>query len=174
MADEDLIPDETRGMIGMEGDSVTSAPVTEQAIRRFAYAIDDLNCLYSDPEYAVKSSYGGIIAPPFFYILTPFIDERIVPLSEHDAAGRPRHSDGLLGLPWIPLKVDRYQAGGVEVEFFQPIRPGDVLTRKTKLANLEQKEGSSGVFVLITAETTYTNQKGELVLRERTTMLVRH
>ena len=33
-------------------------------IQRFVQAIDDPNPLWQDEEYAKKSQYGGIIAPP--------------------------------------------------------------------------------------------------------------
>jgi hypothetical protein len=37
----------------------------------------------------------------------------------------------------IPLKVDRVMAGGQEVEFLQPVYPGDTLTAETRLADRE-------------------------------------
>jgi len=39
--------------------------VTDKDIRRFAQAIDDPNPLYYDEEYAKKTIYKGIIAPPY-------------------------------------------------------------------------------------------------------------
>ncbi|MGZ6550894.1 MAG: FAS1-like dehydratase domain-containing protein, partial [Tumebacillaceae bacterium] len=40
--------------------------VEKGAIRKFAEAIGDPNPLYRDPEYAVNTRYGKIIAPPTF------------------------------------------------------------------------------------------------------------
>src|SRR5699024_3946968 len=37
-------------------------------IRKFADSIGDSNPLYRDEEYAAKTTYGGIIAPPTFPI----------------------------------------------------------------------------------------------------------
>jgi acyl dehydratase len=47
--------------------------VTEAAldsIRHYAYGIGDDNPLWTDPDYAVKTRYGGIIAPPAFLYAT--------------------------------------------------------------------------------------------------------
>ena len=37
----------------------------------------------------------------------------------------------------------------------------------SRIANIEEKTGRSGRFVLMTRETTYTNQHGEVVVRAR-------
>jgi N-terminal half of MaoC dehydratase len=41
------------------------------------------------------------------------------------------------------------------------------VSAETRLAALDQKEGSKGPFVYITRETTYTNQDGAVVARTR-------
>ena len=33
-------------------------------IRHWAYALDDMNPVYLDPEFAAKSRFGGIVSPP--------------------------------------------------------------------------------------------------------------
>ena len=53
--------------------------------------------------------------------------------------------------------------GGEEWEYFASVHPGDTITAETRLASLEEKTGSSGPFVLITTETTYTNHAREVV-----------
>ena len=37
---------------------------TRDAIRHWAHGIGDRNPLWSDPDYAAKSRWGGILAPP--------------------------------------------------------------------------------------------------------------
>lgn len=44
---------------------------------------------------------------------------------------------------------------------------GDWITAETRLAALDQKDGSKGPFVRITRETTYRNQAGDVVARTR-------
>lgn len=60
---------------------------------------------------------------------------------------------------------------GSEFEFFLPIRPGDIITPLSKLKSLVEKTGRFvGPMVFITAETSYTNQKGEIVGLWRSTV----
>lgn len=46
--------------------------LTQEDIQRFARAIGDLNPLYFDEDYARKSPFGGLIAPPSIHILLMF------------------------------------------------------------------------------------------------------
>ena len=156
-------------MIGMEGEPSTGYPVTEHEIVRYCQAIDDLNALYVDPDYAYKSPYGGVIAPPLFYFI-PFQSVQ-ASLSNLRHDGIPARSGG--GVPQPSLPLDRRMAGGVEVEFLQPVRPGDVLTARRRLADIYQRQGRSGPLIFIVNEATYTNQRGEVVCVERTSTIAR-
>ena len=166
-ARESLITPEARAAIGQEAPPVTGYEVSEHEIRRYCYAIDDLNPLYLDPEAAAAGPYAGIIAPPLFLSI-PFA--RDVPLSRIRADGIPLTDDDL---PRPPLPVTRTMAGGTEVEFLQPVRPGDVLTRRSRIADLYEHEGRSGRMVFTVWETEYVNQRGELVAVERLTGITR-
>jgi len=165
MAQESLITDEVRSWIGREAPPWT-IQVTKLDIRRFAVATDDLNPLYLDEEHARQSRYGGLIAPPLFY-MAPLTDP--VPETELRKDGLPR--EGRFPIPPVPL--ERLVDGGTEVEFFAPIRPGDTLTAGTKIADIYQKEGKSGPLVFVVRETTYTNQRGEKVVVEKGTAILR-
>ena len=59
------------------------------------------------------------------------------------------------------------------MEFLAPIYPGDTLTGETRLVGLAEKTGRTGPFVLVERETTYTNQDGIVVLKNRSTAIVR-
>ena len=61
-----MIPEEIKKLIGTSGHP-TLYEVEKGAIRRFADAVDDPNPLYHDEEYARKSKYGSMIAPPGFF-----------------------------------------------------------------------------------------------------------
>ncbi len=160
-----LITDEVRSWIGREFPPWTLR-VTELDIRRFAIATDDLNPLYLDEAYAGQSRYGGIIAPPLFY-MAPMTDP--VPEEELRRDGLPRK--GRFPIP--PVALERLVDGGTEVELFAPIRPGDTLTARTKIVDIYEKEGRSGPLVFVVRETVYTNQRGEKVVVERATAILR-
>lgn len=167
MGAEPIVTDEARAMIGAESELSTGYQVTEHEIRRYAYAVDDLNPLWTSPEYAQKTQYSGIIAPPLFYTV-PFPLDR--PLSELLEDGRPKTEPGRL-IP--PLRATQGMAGGLEVEFFQPIRPGDTLTVKARLVDIQEREGRSGQMAFVITERTYTNQRGETVVVARSTDIAR-
>lgn len=61
--------------------------------------------------------------------------------------------------------------GGVEYEFKAPIGAGDMLITVIKIANIEGIETRLGPTMLTTIETTYTNQRGEVVLIARSQFL---
>ena len=168
MVEESLITDEARAMLGREGEPTAGYEVSEHEIRRYCYAVDDLNPLYLDKEEAEKSIYGGIIAPPLFHSI-PFA--KLPPLSELREDGLP--AAGRYSIT-VPLKVTRSMFGGIEVEFITPIRPGDILTSKTKVADIYERMGRSGSnMVFVIYETTFTNQKGEIIAIERLTSITR-
>lgn len=57
--------------------------------------------------------------------------------------------------------------GGEEWDFLEPVCVGDEITATTRLAALDQKDGSKGPFVRQVTETTYVNQDGHTVARNR-------
>lgn len=112
-------------------------------IRRWAlYSAGDDNPLWSDEEYAKRTTWGGIIAPPTFLYT---IDSTIV-------------APGLRGVQWI--------YGGTRWEHHVPVRVGDRITARARLIKVEEKAGAHARrFVLQTGEVLYHNQRGELVSR---------
>jgi acyl dehydratase len=65
----DQMLDEMRALIGTElrtDASVNNEYATRLAILRFCEGIGDDNPLWTDPDYAATTSYGGLIAPPSF------------------------------------------------------------------------------------------------------------
>jgi acyl dehydratase len=65
MANDSLITDELRKLIGVTLDTIVFK-VEEGAIQRYAQAIGDPNPLYNDPDFASKTKYGRLLAPPGF------------------------------------------------------------------------------------------------------------
>ena len=58
---------EVRKFIGTKfriGHSINNAEATGIAIQKFADGIGDTNPLWTDAEYAAKTRYGAIVAPP--------------------------------------------------------------------------------------------------------------
>ncbi|MFH1012119.1 MAG: MaoC family dehydratase N-terminal domain-containing protein, partial [bacterium] len=137
--------------------------VTKKDIRRFAQAIGDPNPLYMDEEYASKTRYGKIIAPPLFCHSFAFED---VPAEKLRADGSPTEID-------VPLPVQRAMGGGSEFEVGEPISPGDVITVTRTIMDIYEKQGKSGVLYFVVIDTVYTNQNGKMVAREKATYIQR-
>jgi len=157
-----MLPEEVTKFIGKAGD-ITIWEVDKATIRRFADAVDDQNPLYWDEEYARNSKYGSMIAPPGFFGWPTkwpkagviFIDDTAMELKATlTRAGYGRSLDG-----------------GIEYEFFQPVRAGDILTALPRIIDISEREGKAGKMVFTVIETTYTNQNGDLVAKERHTSI---
>jgi len=52
---------------------------------------------------------------------------------------------------------------GLELEFFKPVKPGDVITIVNELFNVEDKSSEKGKRLLISMKSTTSNQRGEVV-----------
>ncbi|MCA9846423.1 MAG: MaoC family dehydratase N-terminal domain-containing protein [Dehalococcoidia bacterium] len=164
--DEPVLTAEIRAWIGREGPE-ESAEVTQREIERYAHAVGNLSPLFLDEAVAADSPFGGLVAPFQFYSI-PFIDPLPHAALEEDGIA----TAGAGGLrPPIPLP--RTMAGGQEVEYARPIRPGDVLTRRSRISGIDERPGSTGPLVFTTTETTYRDAAGEVVVVVRSTSISR-
>jgi acyl dehydratase len=155
MVNDSLITDQLRKLIGITL-GTTVLKVEEGAIQRYAQAIGDPNPLYNDPDFATKTKYGRLLAPPGFTGWPVKAGWDMFKLVETLVeAGAP----------------SRLLDGGVEFEFIQPVGAGDVLTATTKMANMTERETSMGKTMFTTLETTFVNQKGNLALKSRRTLI---
>lgn len=162
MGKESLITDEARAMIGVESEPVTGT-VSEKEIRRFCYAAGDLNPAYFN-ENPDASDSGDVVAPPMYYEI-PTTGEYPLDSLREDGLAQVGRS--------LPLKTTRIMAGGKEVEFIKPMRPGDTITKTGKIIDIFEKEGRSGPLVFTVFENRFTNQDGELVVIEKQTAIHR-
>jgi acyl dehydratase len=153
------IPDELKAMIGTMTEPIIME-VERGAIRRYADAVDDHNPLFRDVEYAKNTKYGEVICPPGFF--------------GWPMKGNPLESlMGLVTPALLKTGLFRILDGGVDQEFYLPIRAGDVLTAYGKVADIREREGKSGKMLFVTLEMTYLNQNGDLVSKARSTIIAR-
>ena len=69
----------------------------------------------------------------------------------------------------IPLK--RLLNGTSELEYLSPIQAGDVISVTAKLTRLRQVPGAEGPTLFMFTEMTYTNQRGEVVVKGKNTYI---
>ena len=153
MTEESAITEELRNLLGVEAEPEVF-DVERGHIMKFAQAVDDPNPIWNDMEYAHGARYGSIIAPPLFLIdegLTKFVDR----------------------LMNVKCPLPSMLNGGTEIEYYQPMKPGDSITTVAKLVDLQEKVGRSGNLLFLIVEVNYKNQKGELVAKCRNTFIRR-
>ncbi|MFC2003022.1 MaoC family dehydratase N-terminal domain-containing protein [Chloroflexota bacterium] len=137
--------EELKGKVGTEWQR-RAYEIEKGTIRRFAQAIDDPNPLWQDEEYARKTGYDSIIAPPAF--ITTLGMEQLQHLLSSEAAETSLH-------------------GSTEIECYQPVRAGDTVTVITKIGDFRQRQGQMGQASFVTFYITYENQRGDLVAKCR-------
>jgi acyl dehydratase len=162
MAQKPLVTDAVRAMIGKE--TMTSHYVSKEDIKKLAIAVDDLNPLYLDETVAGQSRYKGIIAPPLqFFMLV----NQLAPQSEISFDGKAPGYDPQMDYAYSVM-------GGADIEFFTPIRAGDTITARAKIADVVERQSSRGGWIaIVTRETTFSNQKGEKVAIQKMTSIYR-
>jgi acyl dehydratase len=154
-----------KSKVGMEFPTYTFE-VEKGKIAEFALAISQkedknhLNPIYVDREAAKKFGYKDIIAPPTFQTCFPLW-----------AAG------GLLPLiQALGIDLIRLLHGEEEYHYFGEINPGDIMTGKSKVVEMYEKEKKDkpGKFMDFTViETEIRNQRGDLVIKTRSTLVER-
>lgn len=137
-------------VVGITGE-VFVADVEARHIRQFADAIGDKNPLYWDMEYARKSTFGTIIAPPTFAIaLTGDAGE-------------------------LPIKLDerRMLHGEQEFIYHRPIRLGERLYCQRKISDLYERQGKSGKMQFLVIDTEIKDKDGDMVAVSRMNIIYR-
>ena len=145
----ETVPQEALDMVGKDLVPPLTFEVEKGAIKKLAEAVDDLNPLYVDFEYAKNSKYGANIAP--LLMVTTF--------------GAPELQAALMTkIPVGPKKNGIVK--GFDVDFFQPLRAGDEVTVTCKVADVSGKEAKMGFMINITTVREFKNQKGEVIAKE--------
>jgi hydroxyacyl-ACP dehydratase HTD2-like protein with hotdog domain len=128
--------------------------VARREIRKYAIATSQRQRKYLD----------GDEAPPMFHVAL-FWD--VVELDQLTPDGVA--IDSLL--PRFPL--ERAMAGGLKIDYHQPIMAGDLLTATRTLTDIYEKQGSQGPLVFYEVVMDVVNESGEPVLTEKTTRIQR-
>ncbi len=145
------VTDGMREARGVWGSPRTSLPILESDIRRWAIATfwpETPPRIYWDAEYARTTRWGGIVAPPDF---NPFAWPVERPRAER---GQPKRPDGK---PFTGLNGGQTDTYGV------PMRPGDVITSRSRLVDWNERTGRFGLTLYTTTEIEWRNQHGEPV-----------
>jgi len=159
LAEDNSSLEELRKRIGTEAEPI-EFEIDRTLIRNFVQAVGDPNPLWLDQNYAKTTKHGGVIAPPFLLcaIMTAAIPD-------------PQPGQVPLQVPEVSLPRKHVLDGGEEWEFFLPMRLGDTITSRSRLASVSEREGRIGSMLFFVYETSYENQRGELAARCSSTMI---
>ena len=168
---QSAITPEVKAMIGVAGDVVESwGYVDVEYLRRFTQAVMDPDPRYWDQQFAETTPYGEIITPP---IMVSYMATRIRPDQEDPvtrAFEEDPMSDGIGrverpgALPPVPTHLVRVLNAGNELEIYKYPSIGDKIYFQNRYSDIRERAGRDGQgFLIITTETTYKNQDGDLL-----------
>ncbi len=126
--------------------------VGKEKIKEYAKAIKNLDPHYLDDDFAKKSKYGTIIAPPTFavvfgaYLIEPVFTDKD-----------------------LNLNMAMLVHGEQELEFLEVVKAGDSITTSAKIVDIKNKEKLD----VISVEIKSKNQHGKDVSRGIYTFVVR-
>jgi len=155
MAQASVITDEMRAAIGKESEPVT-IEVDKTAVRMFARAVGYKDLIFYDEQYAKSKGYRSLPVP------MGFLGH---PIYRPDRPSRPAY------VMAFQTPYQRVLNGGTDIEYYEPICAGDVLTTTTKVADIVERTGSIGPMLVIISEITCRNQAGKPVATFRGTLI---
>jgi acyl dehydratase len=147
-----LIPDETLARVGELLAEPVTVRIDQREAQRYALAVGDENPVYFDEEAARAAGHRGLAVPPTF-VTHAVVPPRPLGDLRPDGLWRNRGE--------VRLSVERIMFGGEEWEMVEPVCADDVITAETRLAAVDQKDGSKGPFVRIVRETTFSREDGD-------------
>ncbi|MGA2782576.1 MAG: MaoC family dehydratase N-terminal domain-containing protein [Smithella sp.] len=154
-----------KSKLGMEFAPYTFE-VEKGKIAEFAMAIyqkenkDQISPLYTDREAAQNAGFKDIIAPPTFQTcFALWASGGLMPLIQA-----------------LNINLIRLLHGEEEYYYLGAIHPGDIMTGKSKVVEMyekEKKDKPGKVMEFTVIETEIRNQRGELVIKSRSTLVER-
>jgi len=154
--------EEAEAMVGQELRTEVGVDKVEVgSIRRRLEAIEFDCPLHYDEETAKEVGFDGIIAPytmAITYAAGPYWRPGDPPAKLEDMK--------IISMPIledVPAPTTLSFATDFDVEFFTPMYAGDEITSTTKFKELMYKELKVGKGAFFVQETTYKNQRGEIV-----------
>jgi MaoC dehydratase-like protein len=153
--------------MGASGPAVAPDDVNLAMIRHWVDALDDRNPVYLDEAVATTTRFGGIVAPPAMLQTWTMARPRIEGIAARGGAAAEIDGDSPLGL----LTTGGFTgtlATNSELEFARYLRLGDRLQSSTALESVSERKATAlGLGYFITWVSTYTDDEGAVVGRQR-------
>src|SRR5690606_5557310 len=143
-----------KSFIGFET-APRSVDVEKGQLKFFAKATGETNPIYFDEKAARDAGHPALPAPPTFL----FCLQTMAP-GDDDVMAE------------LGINIGQVLHGEQQFTNHKPIYAGDIITVKTKIADMYEKKG--GALEFIVQDTEASNQKGEKVGVARTVIVVRN
>jgi uncharacterized protein len=142
-------------------------PVNLPMIRHWAAAFEDTNPVYTDPERAAASRFGGVVAPPLMLQTWTMATPRITGIAER--GGSPVESAGRGALAVLDeAGYTATLASNSEFEIERYLRLGETVTSTTVIESIsDEKQTRLGPGFFVTWVTTFFGDGDEAVGRQR-------
>ena len=165
MTDVSLIDAESATRVGTVA-ARAAGEVDRLQWQRWAASVGDHNPLWFDADYARANGYGDVICPPLY------LQYVVLGVASLDGL-RPDGSSGAVSGGLAFPRAPRRMAGGESTTFHLPAYHRDEIEMVRTISSIVEKQGRLGSFVLVTWQTTYRNQRAELVAEATTSMIAR-
>ncbi|MCH6267282.1 MaoC family dehydratase [Neobacillus citreus] len=161
-----LTEEKMREFVGIDSELIEGPDqVCKQMIRHWCEVMEDTNPLYQNDEYADKSKYGGIIAPPMqvqVYTMSPLWPK----------ANREPNSMELLVAELAKQGYSSIVATEQGQEYFAPMKLGDQISYTISVDKISsEKQTVRGPGYFVTFLYKFYNQREELVCKQTFTIL---
>ena len=136
--------------IGLDQELEAHCDASQGHIAYFADAVGDYNPLWTNEDYARKSRFGMITAPPSFFFKVNVATASVMPPIPGAIVPKRENISSLYA--------------GAEFEMFHPICVGDRFTIKGRIASVRRVESKTrGAIVFGWAEASYFDQHQALL-----------
>ena len=153
--------------VGSTGGSTAPDPVNQPMIRHWAAAFEDDNPVYTRPDIAASSRFGGIVAPPLMLQTWTMATPRITGIAER--GGSPVESDGNSVLAMLDeAGFLGTLASNSEFEIERYLHLGEIVSSRTVIESIsDEKLTRLGPGHFVTWVTTYRDEADGVVGRQR-------
>ena len=170
---QDALDEQLQALVGtqMSAPNTAADPVNMPMIRQWTDAFTDRNPVYEDDAYAAKTRHQGLVAPPAMMPVYSMGRPKIEGMMERGGMTTEVDSDS----PLMTLDAAGFigsLATNSEFEFERELRLDDVLSSEAVIESISPKKKTGlGFGYFLTWVTTYTDQHGGIVGRQRFTLL---
>jgi acyl dehydratase len=155
--------------VGSGEAQVAPDPVNQPMIRHWAAAFEDANPVYVDPEAAAASRHGQIVAPPLMLQTWTMATPLLTGIGERGGSPVPSEDHGPTAITTLDdAGFTATLASNSEFEIERYLHLGEVVTATTVIEEIsDEKQTRLGPGHFVTWITTWTDEAGEVVGRQR-------